>query len=74
MGEEEYFVQFYYGGDCQLAAVRVRVDLVPITDMNRSLPVLLMDHPLYRDLKEYVIENLTPGERHAIAEKAPAFW
>lgn len=53
-----YYVSFdtkTYPG--KLAAVRIRLDTCVIADMNIPLPINLCEHPLYRDLQNYVDGN-----------------
>ena len=40
-----------------IQAVRVRIDLVTISNMDVPLPIALCDHPLYRELTQYVKAN-----------------
>jgi len=54
----EYFIDFnteIQPGKIQ--AVRVRIDLVTITDMSKSLKIDLCNDPLYLELKRYVEAN-----------------
>ena len=56
--EQEYFIDFNTLIEPgKLQAVRVRIDLVTITDMNKQLNVALCNHPLYKELKKYVLAN-----------------
>jgi hypothetical protein len=59
MGDaEEYFIDFdTKSNPGKIAAVRVRLDLVTITDMNAKMRVDLCQHPLYKELKNYVKMN-----------------
>lgn len=41
----------------KIQAVRVRLDLVTISDMEKSFRIDLCDHPLYKELKRYVLSN-----------------
>ena len=41
----------------KLQAVKVTIELVTITDMNKSLAIGLCYHPLYPELKRYVKAN-----------------
>ena len=41
----------------KIQAVRVRLDLVTIKDMDESFRIDLCDHPLYEELKRYVLAN-----------------
>jgi hypothetical protein len=55
---EEYFIDFDTKIEPgKIQAVRIRIDLVTITDMNKPLAVNLCEHPLYPELKRYVLEN-----------------
>lgn len=55
---EEYYIDFDTRQQPgKLQAVRVRLDLVTITDMKKELRVDLCNHPLYKELKRYVKEN-----------------
>jgi hypothetical protein len=42
----------------KIQAVRVRLDLVTISDMDHPFRIDLCDHPLYQELKRYVLANL----------------
>ena len=41
----------------KLQAVRVRIDSVLITKMDKQLHINLCEHPLYRELERYVKAN-----------------
>ena len=41
----------------KIDAIRVRIDVVTIEDMNRPMRLDLCDHPLYSDLAKYVRSN-----------------
>lgn len=59
MSDEEYFIDFNTKIEPgKIQAVRVRIDLVTITDMNKPLSINLVDHPLYEELRRYVMANL----------------
>lgn len=56
--EKEYYIDFNSKIEPgKLQAVRVRIDLVTITDMEKPLEVDLCCHPLYKELKQYVKAN-----------------
>ena len=56
--EQEYFIDFNTKQEPgKIQAVRVRLDLVTITDMNKPMQIDLCDHPLYKELKRYVQSN-----------------
>jgi len=58
MNEEEYYIDFNTTQEPgKLQAVRVRIDLVTITDMDKPLSINLCEHPLYKELKRYVQSN-----------------
>lgn len=59
MGDaEEYFIDFNTKIDPgKIQAVRVRIDLVTITDMEAPMRIDLCDHPLYEELQRYVKGN-----------------
>jgi hypothetical protein len=53
---------YYIAFDTQInpgkvEAIRVRIDVVTIDDMEQKLPVNLADHPLYSDIARYVRLN-----------------
>jgi hypothetical protein len=53
---------FYISFDTQsnpgkLDAIRVRIDMVTIEDLEKKLDIGLCQHPLYSDLKKYVEAN-----------------
>ncbi len=58
---EEYFIEFFTesGGakPHTIDGIRIRIDMVNITDMNAKFRVDLCDHPLYPNLKKYVKKN-----------------
>ena len=55
---EEYFISFDTKiNPGKLEAIRVRLDNVTITDMEKRLNIGLKDHPLYSDLERYVLGN-----------------
>jgi hypothetical protein len=57
-GEEEYFIDFNTKiNPGKIQAVRVRIDLVTVTDMDKPMSVNLSEHPLYPELKRYVESN-----------------
>lgn len=47
----------------KIKAIRVRLDTEIVSDMNKSFPINLSDHPLYPDLERYVLNN--PSRRKA---------
>jgi hypothetical protein len=54
----EYFIDFNTQIEPgKLQAVRVRIDLVTITDMEQPLAIDLCNHPLYTELRKYVEAN-----------------
>lgn len=57
--ESEYYIAFYTK-DCPegtIDAVRVRIDLVRQTNMDKPMNIALCDHPLYAELKKYCKAN-----------------
>lgn len=58
---DEYYISFTTdkGGAPAgtIDAIRVRIDMVRVTNMNKPMRVDLCDHPLYPDLKKYVKAN-----------------
>lgn len=56
MEEKEYFIAFYTK-DGGFDAVRVRLDMLRIDDMERPLALNLCEHPLYQELQAYVKAN-----------------
>ena len=58
---DEFYIDFNTKQEPgKLQAVRVRIDLVTITDMHKSLPINLCEHPLYKELQAYVLANRRP--------------
>ena len=58
MEEGEFYISFDTKiNPGKLEAVRVRIDNVTITDLEKSLNLGLCDHPLYSDLQKYVLAN-----------------
>jgi hypothetical protein len=58
MNEQEYYIDFNTQIEPgKLQAVRVRIDLVTITDMEKPLAIDLCEHPLYAELQRYVKAN-----------------
>jgi hypothetical protein len=56
--EDEYYISFdTKSNPGKLEAIRIRIDNVTITDMNKKLNIALCDHPLYSDLQKYVLSN-----------------
>ena len=56
--ENEFYITFNTKiNPGKLEAVKVTLENVTITDMNKPLAINLRDHPLYRDLVEYVKAN-----------------
>lgn len=56
---EEYFIDFNTQIEPgKIQAVRVRIDLMTVTDMNKPMRIDLCDHPLYRELQKYVKGNV----------------
>jgi hypothetical protein len=56
---DEYFIAFYTK-DCPkgtIDGVRVRLDTVRKTDMDQSMAINLCEHPLYREIVQYVQAN-----------------
>jgi len=59
----EYFIDFTtIPGDKPntvkaIDAVKVRIDMVRITDMDAPMSINLCDHPLYDELERYVLSN-----------------
>ena len=54
----EYFITFDTKiNPGKIEAVRVRLDLVTIEDMNQKMAIDLCSHPLYSDLAQYVRNN-----------------
>ena len=54
----EYFISFDTKiNPGKLEAIRVRIDVVTFEPTNEPLHIDLCNHPLYRDLKEYVRMN-----------------
>lgn len=54
----EYFIDFDTKiNPGKIQAVRVRLDLVTISDMDTPMRIDLCDHPLYPELKRYVEAN-----------------
>ncbi len=41
----------------KIQAVRVRLDMVTITEMDQPMNINLCEHPLYKELKRYVEAN-----------------
>lgn len=55
----EYFIYFNTQEGDKIQAVRVRIDLVPITsDSDAEFNVDLVNHPLYKELRRYVLANV----------------
>ena len=55
---QEYFIDFDTKIDPgKIQAVRVRLDLVTVSDMNAPMRIDLCSHPLYSELKRYVLAN-----------------
>lgn len=58
MDEDEFYISFDTKiNPGKIDAVRVRIDNVTIADMDKPLNLALVDHPLYRDLEQYVLAN-----------------
>ena len=54
----EYFISFDTKiNPGKIDAIRIRIDIVTIEDMNQVMDIDLCNHPLYSDLKKYVEEN-----------------
>ena len=54
----EFFIEFdTQSNSGKLGAVRIRIDYVEIDDMNQSLNINLIEHPLYPNLVRYVEAN-----------------
>jgi hypothetical protein len=54
----EYFISFDTKiNPGKIDAVRVRIDVVTIDDMNKPMRLDLCNHPLYSDLAQYVRGN-----------------
>jgi hypothetical protein len=57
-GSGEYFIDFNTKQQPgKIQAVRVRLDLQTIEYMNKRMRIDLCDHPLYKELKQYVEAN-----------------
>lgn len=55
----EYYIDFNTTQQPgKLQAVKITIELVTIDDMNKPLNINLTDHPLYFELKRYVLANL----------------
>lgn len=58
LGADEYFINFDTRIEPgKMVATRVRIDQVTITDMSTKMRIDLCDHPLYKDLRDYVEAN-----------------
>ena len=56
--QTEYFISFDTKiNPGKIEAVRVRIDVVTIEDMEQKMDIDLCNHPLYSDLKRYVEAN-----------------
>ena len=54
----EYFISFDTKiNPGKIEAIRVRIDVVTIEDMQKKMNIDLCNHPLYSDLKKYVESN-----------------
>ncbi len=54
----EYFISFDTKiNPGKIEAIRVRIDVVTISDMKAVINIDLCNHPLYSDLKQYVKSN-----------------
>ena len=54
----EYFISFDTKiNPGKIDAIRVRIDVVTIEDMNQKMAIDLCNHPLYSDLAKYVRNN-----------------
>lgn len=54
----EYFIDFNTRiNPGKIQAVRIRIDLVTVVDMNAPMRIDLCNHPLYAELKRYVLAN-----------------
>ena len=61
---DDYFIAFYTK-DCPtgaMDAIRVRLDMVRQTDMNKPMAINLCDHPLYHEIVRYVEGNPIKAE------------
>lgn len=57
-GSKDFFISFdTKANPGKIEAIRVRLDNITITDMNKPLAVNLPDHPLWKDLVKYVKAN-----------------
>lgn len=55
---DEYFIDFNTEQQPgKIQAVRVTIELVTITDMEKPMRIDLCDHPLYPELRRYVESN-----------------
>jgi hypothetical protein len=50
----EFFIEFFKGKKGTADAVRIRIDMVRIEDLETPLPINLYDHPLYSNLLRYI--------------------
>lgn len=61
---DEFYVEFYATKKTATAdGVRIRIDMVKITDREQPLATNLCDHPLYSSLLRY-IERVKEKERN----------
>lgn len=59
MAADEFYISFdTEANPGKLEAIKVTVENVTITDMEQKLNIALCEHPLYRDLQSYVLNNL----------------
>ena len=57
---EEYFINFHTVETSEgvaIDAVKVTLSMVRVTDKNKSFNIALCEHPLYKELQEYVRAN-----------------
>lgn len=58
---DEFYIEFFTeklgAAKGTIDAIRVRIDMVNISDMNKKMAVNLCEHPLYPNLKKYVQAN-----------------
>jgi hypothetical protein len=54
----EYYISFDTKiNPGKLEAVKITIENVTITDMDKPLKIDLVNHPLYSDLRNYVLAN-----------------
>ena len=55
---EEYYISFNTKiNPGKIEATKVTLGLETVTDMNKQMKINLCDHPLYKELQEYVKLN-----------------